>query len=110
MLCGTIDESSLAMMGENPPAAIATAIENPSALTLEETRVLDAYYQYWTLFEVRNIVMHAREMTVSPAKTSSGFRRPPDAPLRSFGAGSALRKNLEKGFDISLFSRDVGAR
>ena len=32
----------LALMGENPSAAIATAIENPSTLTVEEMRVLDA--------------------------------------------------------------------
>ena len=33
----------LAMMGENPAAAVAKAIENPSALSVEDSRVLEAY-------------------------------------------------------------------
>lgn len=32
----------LAMMGDNPAEAVATAIENPSELTVEEARVLEA--------------------------------------------------------------------
>jgi hypothetical protein len=59
----------LAMMGENPAAAVAKAIENPSDLTVEETRVLDAYLAYWALSEVREINLYKRGMSVYPPST-----------------------------------------
>ena len=95
----------LAMMGENPAAAVATAIENPSALTLEETRVLDAYFQYWTLFEVRNIVMHEREMTVSPAKTYTSEDPGYILDVRTLGNRYIKAKFEESGFGPDLSPR-----
>ena len=65
----------LAMMGENPAKAMATAIENPSALSVEDTRVLDAYLKYWSLGEVRKILMYERGMTVRPPPSYA-----PDTP------------------------------
>ncbi len=59
----------LAMMGENPAAAVATAIENPSALSLEDSRVLDAYLTYWGLSEVREILLYERGMTINRPST-----------------------------------------
>ncbi len=56
----------LAIMGENPAVAIATAIENPSTLSVEDSRVLDAYILYWSLANTRKIYMHERGMTVYP--------------------------------------------
>ena len=54
----------LAIMGENPAAAIATAIENPSTLSVEDSRVLDAYITYWSLAHTRKVFMHERGMTI----------------------------------------------
>ncbi len=65
----------LAMMGENPAAAVATAIENPSALSIEDSRVLEAYLTYWALSEARNILMYERGMTIYPPS-----RYTPDSP------------------------------
>ncbi len=56
----------LAIMGENPAAAIATAIENPSTLSVEDSRVLDAYILYWGLANTRKVFMHERGMTIYP--------------------------------------------
>ena len=36
----------LAMMGENPAAALAKADEDPQSLTYEESRVITAYLRY----------------------------------------------------------------
>ena len=35
------------LMGENPAAAVSRAIENPSALSLEDSIVLDSYLIHW---------------------------------------------------------------
>ena len=62
----------LAMMGENPAAAVATAIENPSALSLEDSRVLDAYLTYWAMSKARDILMYERGMTIRTPSTPYG--------------------------------------
>ena len=59
----------LAMMGENPAAAVAKAIENPSALSVEDSRVLEAYVLYWGLAQARSILMHERGMTMETPPT-----------------------------------------
>ena len=59
----------LALMGENPSAAIAKAIENPSELTVEESRVLDAYITYWSLMETRKHFAHDRGLTIEAPST-----------------------------------------
>ena len=101
----------LAMMGDNPARALAVAIENPSALSVEETRVLDAYFSYWTLAETRKIRMHERGMTVDPpfeyAPGSRGFpmyRRILGnayykAKFEEHGAGPALTQKLQALMD-----------
>ncbi len=59
----------LAMMGENPATAVATAIEIPSALSLEDSRVLDAYLTYWAMYKARDILMYERGMTIRTPST-----------------------------------------
>ena len=54
----------LAMMGDNPAEAVATAIENPSELTVEETRVLEAYVLYWGLADARWRLLDERGMAL----------------------------------------------
>ncbi len=54
----------LAMMGDNPAAAVAKAIESPSELTVEETRVLEAYVLYWGLADTRWRLLDDRGMAV----------------------------------------------
>ena len=52
----------LAMMGENPAAVVAKAIENPSELSVEDSQVLEAYRLYWGLANVRRVFMYNRGM------------------------------------------------
>ena len=78
----------LAMMGENPAQAMATAIENPSALSVEDTRVLDAYLKYWSLAEVRKILMYERGMTVRPPSSYA-----PDTPGSGYVLATAVLGN-----------------
>ena len=66
----------LAMMGENPAAAVAKAIENPSTLSVEDSRVLEAYVLYWALAQTRRVLMHERGMAI--VETPPSFE--PDDP------------------------------
>ena len=98
----------LTMMGENPAAAVATAIENPSALTLEDSRVLDAYLSYWALSEVREILLHERGMTIIPPSTYT-----PDDPAfelhrRVLGNAYFKARFQEGGFGPDLTPRIQG--
>ena len=54
----------LTMMGDNPATAVAQAIESPSELTVEETRVLEAYALYWGLADTRWRLLDERGMAV----------------------------------------------
>ncbi len=98
----------LALMGENPAAAIATAIENPSALSLEDTRVLNAYLDYWALFEVRHIDMYARGMTSYPPMTYSPEDPGHGITLRVWGNAYAKARFEESGFGPDLTPRLQG--
>ncbi len=59
----------LTLMGENPAAAVSRAIENPSALSLEDSIVLDSYLIYWGHAENRKILTYRRGMTINPPPT-----------------------------------------
>ena len=69
----------LAMMGENPAAAVAKALEAPSEITVEESKVLDAVYTHWALLEVRTVMMQERGMTINEEVATYD----PDAPRMS---------------------------
>ena len=94
----------LAMMGENPAAAVAKAIENPSALTVEETRILDAYLAYWALAEVREIYLYDRGMIfVSPSTYTSDD--PASGLHRRVLGNSFAKARFEEGFGPLLTPR-----
>jgi hypothetical protein len=59
----------LAMMGENPAAVVAKAIENPSELSVEDAQVLEAYRLYWGLANVRRVYMYEMGMDDIPPPT-----------------------------------------
>ncbi len=65
------DELSMyrTLMGENPAAAVSRAIESPSALSLEDSIVLDSYLIYWGHAENRKILTYRRGMTIIPPPT-----------------------------------------
>ena len=70
----------LAMMGENPAAAVAKAIEAPSELTVEEAKVLDAIYTHWAILEVRSVMTRERGMAI---EEDANTTYDPDAPRTS---------------------------
>ena len=101
----------LAMMGENPAKAMAVAVENPSALTIEDSRVLDAYFSYWVMAETRKIRMYERGMTIpEPLTYERGGRGFPivrrflsnayfKAKFEEHGAGPALSERMRALMD-----------
>ncbi len=95
----------LAMMGDNPAAAVAKAIENPSALSLEDTRVVNAYLVYWALLESRDILMYKRGMTIRPPSTYAADS--PGFSLVMFVVGNAYAKAY---FEDVGFGPDVTPR
>ena len=52
----------LAMMGENPAASVAKAIENHTELSIEDMQVLEAYQLYWGLANLRREFLYNRGM------------------------------------------------
>ncbi len=99
----------LALMGDNPAAAIAKAIERPTELTVEESKVLEAYITYWSLNEARRLFMRERGMELAaeaPSTYAPGDPRFPldmqvlgnayaKAFLQEFGAGPVLTPKLD---------------
>lgn len=61
----------LALMGENPASAIAKAIERPTELTIEESKVLEAYITLWSLNETRRHIMREQGMELSAGGPST---------------------------------------
>jgi hypothetical protein len=99
----------LTMMGDNPAAAVAEAIENPAALSLEDSRVVDAYLLYWALLESRNILLQQRGMYIRPPKTFSPQDPDHDLDLRVLGNLYAKARFQEIGFgpDLSPKIKDL---
>ncbi len=80
----------LAMMGDNPAAAVARAVESPAELTVEDARVLHAYLSYWALSKVREIHLFERGMAVFPPSTYASDD--PAIPLHRRLLGNAYYK------------------
>jgi hypothetical protein len=95
----------LALMGENPSAAIATAIENPSTLTVEEMRVLDAYVAYWGFAILRKTLMHERGMTFRPPE--SFLPNDPRTLLTMRVVGNAYTKTRFEEEGMGPLTREV---
>ena len=72
----------LAMMGENPTAVVAKAIESPSELSVEDSRILEEYVLYWGLTHVRWASLHERGMYPETPPTFE-----PDDPRTSLAIG-----------------------
>ena len=87
----------LALMGENPAAAIATAIESPSELSVEDSQVLHAYITYWSLSQTRKVFMHERGMTVEPLATYLPDDPRTNLAMRIFGNAFAKARFEEEG-------------
>jgi hypothetical protein len=94
----------LAMMGDNPSAAVAKAMENPSDITVEESRILDAYLSYWALSRLREIALYERGMLVVPPPTYASDD--PASPLHRRILGNAYFKaRYEDGLGPHLTPR-----
>ncbi len=94
----------LAMMGDNPAAAVAKAIENPSELMVEDTTILNAYLTYWALAEVREIYTYARGMQIVPPSSFTSDDRGIALHRRVLGNAYA-KARFEDGFGPSLTPR-----
>lgn len=95
----------LVMMGENPAAAVAASIENPSTLSLEDSKIVDAYLLYWALFESRNLLLDERGMRMAPPKIYSPSDPDHDLDLRVLGNAYAKARFETIGFGPHLTPR-----
>ena len=97
----------LAMMGENPAKSVAKAIESPAELTVEDTKILDAYLTYWSMAQIRKIHTYGRGMEIVPPASFAADDRGLALHRRVFGNAYA-KSRFEDGFGPSLTPRMRG--